>query len=46
MSFAIGTEVSNLEGGIVTLNQNLRFDLRGLLLLEVVFSGTSTAPRS
>lgn len=46
MSFAIGTEVSNLEGGILTPNQNLRFDLRGLLLLEIVFSGTSIAPRS
>jgi len=46
MSIAVGTEVSSLEGGIPTLNQNLRFDLGGLLLLEMVFSGTSVAPRS
>lgn len=46
MAFAVGTEFSNLEGGIQTPNQTLRLDLRGLLLLEKVFSGTSRALRS
>lgn len=46
MAFAVGTEISNLEGGILTPNQTLRFDLRGLLLLEKVFSVTSRALRS
>lgn len=44
--FAIGTEVSSLEGGVLTLNQSLRFELRVLLLLEMVLPGTSVAPRS
>lgn len=44
MAFAVGTEISNLGGGILTPNQTLRFDLRGLLLLEKVFSGTSRTP--
>lgn len=46
MAFAVGAEFSNLEGGILTPNQTLRFDLRDLLLLEKVFSGTSRALRS
>lgn len=49
MAFAVGIEIiiiMNLEGGILTPNQTLRFDLRGLLLLEKVFSGASRALRS
>lgn len=43
MAFAVGTEISNLEGGILTPNQIIKFDLRSLSLLEKVFTGTSRA---
>lgn len=37
MSFAVGTEISNLEGGILTPNQTLRSDLRGLAAGKGIF---------
>lgn len=37
MAFAVGTEISNLEGGILTPKQIVRFDLRSLIAGKGVF---------